>query len=199
MVDPSGQTFRPANAAPRTAQLAATRVLEGLRPCDVGVVIVCPATDTTGDGDTTDGAGGVSAGTVTATGGLAAILAAILSKCVAKYDEHRCTSFLVTDEHHIVAQTAARAKPARDVLIDIYPDGVDLPRGVNNRHNLVDIPRFAHYFLHNFAYYDEVNRLVLGAFSKGRGGEARSSARVVGRLDAIAQALRFAFGGGVAA
>jgi hypothetical protein len=64
---------------------------------------------------------------------LATIAAAALAKCVARYDEERCTSFLTTDEHHIVARSAALAKPARDILQEQYHGafgGVGFPGGV---------------------------------------------------------------------
>ena len=70
--------------------------------------------------------------------------------------------------HHIVAQRAWRAIPARLVLKQVYKnDG-----GVNNPNNLVLVEYDVHRRIHNKYYYDFVNAVVVDAYVFGSiGGE----------------------------
>jgi RHS repeat-associated protein len=199
MVDPSGRTFIPSARSTQLTLFAATTTPGAVSPCQVLLVIHACMTHSDPGGDEGVEGGGTSVGVVLATGAIAAIAAAVLSNCIAHYDEVKCISFNWTDVHHIVARTAIRAAEARDIITLPMPDGVDLPMGVDNPHNLVKLPRYAHWFLHNRAYYEEVNRLVAVAFRKGSGGLIAAQPRVAAMLDAIGRTLRLVLGGGIPA
>jgi RHS repeat-associated protein len=157
-------------------------------PCALILVILCTST-TIDDSDTAEGGSGISTGAAVATG-IASLAAAALSKCIEKYGLAQCTSTALEDRHHIVAQSAPLAAPAKEILVLPWREGVDLPGKIDNPHNIVYLPRYAHWFLHTSAYYLAVDAAIVRVFRGGAGGEPASRARVTRELDEIGDVLR---------
>ena len=85
--------------------------------------------------------------------------------------------------HHIVAQTAAAAQPARNVLNSVNP-----VIGINSHENLVPLRASFHSRLHTNAYYSSVNALITVNTNNNRN-------TVVNRLNFIRVVLQAASGG----
>jgi RHS repeat-associated protein len=79
--------------------------------------------------------------------------------------------------HHIVAQTARKAQPARDVLKRV---GI----GVNHKRNLVSIKTGLHRRLHTNKYYETINDIMNSAYSK-KYSYSTNQLRVFTALDLI--------------
>ena len=80
--------------------------------------------------------------------------------------------------HHIVAQNAQRAKPARDILQDL---GIDVE---NDSDNLILIQTGLYKRLHRVLYYEFVNKVIIAA--NNAGGTSR-----VKREKNVRRALKF--------
>ena len=64
-----------------------------------------------------------------------------------------------TEVHHIVAQTATRAKPARKIFSKVG-------KKVSNSDNLIRIKKGLHRRLHRKTYYEMVNSMMKSAYDK---------------------------------
>ena len=81
--------------------------------------------------------------------------------------------------HHIVAQNALRAKPARNQLRAV---GI----GINSSTNKVSIKYNLHKRLHTTYYYDEINSVINAAYNNGSIGAKQ---RIIDTLIAIKEIL----------
>lgn len=69
-----------------------------------------------------------------------------------------------TEVHHIVAQAAINAKPARDIINKVLS-----PQGVQHPNNLIAIKTGVHRRLHTNVYYNLVNNIIQKAYNKASG------------------------------
>ena len=75
------------------------------------------------------------------------------------------------ENHHIVAQNAKKAAPARDIVIKLYGS-------VNTDENLVQLSYSFHRSLHTTLYYDAVNHYICMAYYSAHGDENTQKERV---------------------
>ena len=92
-------------------------------------------------------------------------LARGLAKAVLNVKNHKSKY----EKHHIVAQTASKAEPARDILKAL------LKKGVQNEANLVYLKYSFHRNIHSSIYYTSVNAIIVTAFQSGKNKKARKN------------------------
>ena len=86
-------------------------------------------------------------------------------------------------KHHIVAQKAFLARPAANVLKEVFPLGVNDPR------NLVSVKAPVHQRMHTIPYYLAVNLMVLEAYSLANGNEELQEMYVTTVLEFLSSSI----------
>ncbi len=80
-------------------------------------------------------------------------IADVVQKTGPKYENE-------SEHHHIVAKSASRAQPARDILAK-----KDVNIGINDSCNMVWLKKHLHKSLHTKLYYDAINDIVITAYN----------------------------------
>ncbi len=81
--------------------------------------------------------------------------------------------------HHIVAQTASAASPAREILIELFPNGVNEPA------NQVYLSTKLHRRMHTALYYSLVNYIIETAYQRAGSNRALQRENVLAALSEI--------------
>jgi hypothetical protein len=116
-----------------------------------------------------------------AVAAIAGLAAAAIARCKDKRAAG-CNDDLGYSLHHIVAQGAWQAQPARDILATVNI-------GINSSYNTIVVPNSLHYYIHTTQYYAAVNDAVGAAYDGGAGGPVAARRRVIGVLESIGLAL----------
>ena len=91
---------------------------------------------------------------------------------------------LQTEDHHIVAQKASKAAPARRILEEVIPDGVENPM------NHIIIKKGLHKRLHRNIYYEDiVNTVIISAYHAAGGDKAQATENVSVALGILAEII----------
>ena len=91
---------------------------------------------------------------------------------------------LQPEVHHIVAQNAKRAAPAREILNKLFP-GV----GTNIPENKIPLKAVVHRRLHTTTYYTMVNKVIKEAYDAGKGNPEQQKANVLAALAGLSAFL----------